>query len=104
MGFVPWRKRIHCPNCGYEGRVRLKNAHPGWAMAAFLGLLLVSLLVFIGFFLVGFPGRGMIFVGLMLLWFILNPVRAICPVCKSQKAIPLARWRERTRFPPARHE
>ena len=65
-----WPREIHCPNCHYEGRARLKEIGClGWIIL--LALFFVSFLCWPLF----------IVTGLLSLYFLFKPSRLICPKC-----------------------
>ena len=77
MAFALWAKQVRCPNCGYEGKARIKGSGCGlWIL--FLAVFLLSFL-FWPLFLIA---------GLMFIWVLLKPAKQICPKCKLANPIP----------------
>lgn len=78
MAFALSKKKIRCPNCGYEGDSEIKGAGvAGWMIfvaIAILGLFFWPLLLIAG-----------------ILFFVLlfMPAKHICPTCKWQNPIPM---------------
>lgn len=83
MSFVLYRKTVHCPNCDYEGKAKIKGESFGLYAAGFL-------FVFMGFFLwpLALPGVLFLIIGLF------KPGRQICPQCAYDYPIPLRRYQE----------
>ncbi len=77
MAFALWPKRIHCPNCDYEGKARVV----GTGCSLWLLFLFV---VIVSFYL---PPLVIIAV-IMLPWLMLKPADQICPRCKFAHPVP----------------
>ena len=83
MAFALWPQQIHCPNCGYEGRAKVK------------GTGCVAWLVLLGLFIVSFFfWPFFIITGLVFLVILFMPAKQICPVCKHPNPIPLKHYRK----------
>jgi hypothetical protein len=79
-----WPKKIHCPNCNYEGYARLKGTGClNWII--FLALFLVSFL-FWPLFLV---------TALLFLYLLMKPSKQICPKCGWEFPIPVPLYKEK---------
>lgn len=87
MAFAISAKRIHCPNCNYEGKARMKGSGCG------LGLLWL-VLVFVSFAF--WP--LFIAAGLMLMWLVFKPADQVCPKCGWEHPVPLKKIAQRRRF------
>ena len=78
-----WPRKIHCPNCHYEGQARLK------------GTGCLSWIVFLALFFVSFLfGPLFIVTALLFLYFLLKPSNQICPKCGWEFPIPTNRKRK----------
>ena len=74
--------KVHCPNCGYEGRARVVGRGCGmWLL--WLALLVVSFF-FLPLFLVTVP---------MFFWLAFS-TRTICRACSNPHVVRLRRWRK----------
>jgi len=82
MAFAISRKEIHCPNCKFEGKAKIKGSGGG-AVLLLLGLFIVSFFVWPLFILTA----------AMLLWLIFKPAKQICPKCSFATPIPLEQFR-----------
>ena len=84
MAFTLWPQQIHCPNCNYEGRAKIKGTGC-IAWLVWLGIVIVS------FF---FPPLFIV-AGLVFLVLLFKPAQQICPVCKNPNPIPLKHYKLR---------
>ena len=78
MAFALYRKKIKCPNCGYEGKAKIKGSGCG-LLLLWLAVVLVSVFLFWPLLIVAF---------LMLLWIIFKPAKQVCPKCGYEHPIP----------------
>jgi hypothetical protein len=79
-----WPKKIHCPNCNYDGYARLKGAGClNWI--TLLGLLFVSFLFWPLFIITTF----------LFLYLLLKPSRQNCPKCGWKFPIPSSHYKQR---------
>ena len=83
MSIAISRKSIHCPNCNYEGKAKIKGTGGGLALIGLISLI-------IGFFF--WP--LIIIAVILFLVAILRPAKQICPECKLEHPIPLAQWKK----------
>lgn len=74
-----WPKKIHCPNCNYEGRTKLK----GKGCLIWIILLLAFLISFL-YWPLFLPTV------LLFLWLFLRPPKQVCPVCSWEHPTPLS--------------
>jgi len=77
MAFALKSKQIKCPNCGFEGKAKIKGSGGGkWIL--WFALLVISFF-FWPLFLVVFA---------MFLWLVFKPAKQICPKCGHDHPIP----------------
>jgi len=82
MSYRWWPRKIHCPNCDYEGRARLKGSGClGWI--AWLALFFISF-HFWPLFIV---------TALLSLYLLVKPPKQICPKCSWEFPIPLSSYK-----------
>ena len=81
MAFALWAKSVHCPNCHYQGKAKIKGTGClGWIV--FLALLIISFF-FWPLFIVTF---------LLFLWLIFKPANQVCPKCGWENPVPIKQW------------
>jgi hypothetical protein len=86
MAFTLGAKKIHCPNCHYEGKAKVLGSGCGlWLVW------LVSVACAIAFFWLIVPP---IICVLLFFWLLLKSARQVCKVCGNQNVVPLAHWRK----------
>ena len=77
-----YRKKIHCPNCGFEGNAKIKGSGLGW-------------LVFLCFLVIGIFIWPLLIVAVMLFVYLLFKSSAqVCPKCKYKNPIPLKHYQK----------
>ena len=81
MSFALTVKKIHCPNCHYEGKAKIKStAGIGWVFVLVL-------------FIISFFFWPLFFVSAILFFALLfKPAAQICPKCKWLHPVPLDQW------------
>ncbi|MCP4568368.1 MAG: hypothetical protein GY841_12390 [FCB group bacterium] len=82
MAFALNVKKIHCNNCGYEGKAKLQSKGAGGAF----GLII---LLIVGFFF--WPAFIAAFG--VLVFLVVRPADQVCPKCKFANPIPLAHYK-----------
>ena len=74
MGFEMRGKKMKCNDCGYTGKVKMKNSELGmW--------LLLALSVIVAFFFI----PVFIVAGFMLYYLVYRPVQLTCPECGNSQ-------------------
>jgi rubredoxin len=87
MSFALARKEVHCPNCSFDSKSKIKGTGGGLGFAGFA-------LVIVSFFAMWPLGLlGMI----MMLVAIFRPATHICPSCGWEYPIPADEWAARQR-------
>lgn len=88
MSFVVAVKDIHCPNCHFKGKAKLKStAGLGWIL--FLILFIVSFFFWPLFFVTAILFFALLF----------KPALQICPKCNWANPIPLEQWQTTQKTP-----
>jgi hypothetical protein len=86
MAFAISSKKVHCPNCHYEGRAKVHGAGCGMWL-----LWLVSLAFGVVFVWLVLPPIICI---LMFFWLLLKPAKQTCKKCGFLNPIPISQWRK----------
>ena len=83
MAIALARKKIHCPNCQFEGKALVKGAGAG-LLILFCILFVISIFFWPLF----------IATGLVLVIMVFKPAPQISPKCKFENPIPLKQWQQ----------
>lgn len=79
------QKKIHCTNCGFEGKAKIKG-NGGWFFLLGIILGIVGLFVW-PILIVAVACFGLAVFG---------PAKQICPKCDWQNTVPLEQWQTRS--------
>jgi len=81
MALFSTRRKVHCPQCGHDGREKLRGTG-GWFKFFWLLSIPAGVLFFVIwlFTIVGF------------LWMVLRAPHRLCAVCGWENLVPLKQW------------
>ena len=83
MAFALYARKIHCPNCDYDGKAEVLPS----SYRELIGFLIL--------FIASFFLWPLIFViGILFFWIMLKPAKQICPTCKFETPIPIEQWQK----------
>jgi hypothetical protein len=86
MAMAIYAKKIHCPNCHYEGKARV--------LGSGCGLWLTWLAVLTAAIAFSWLIIPPIICILMFLWLLFKPAKQTCRICGNPNVIPVRQWRE----------